>query len=960
MIGEIVSHYRIVEKLGGGGMGVVYKARDLRLDRFVALKFLPPDLTRDEEANKRFMQEAKAASALDHPHICTIHEIDETPTGQVFITMAFYDGETLKKRIEGGPLVIADALQIAIQVTEGLARAHGSGIVHRDIKPANVMLTADGLAKIVDFGVAKLRGETGLTRTGSTVGTVSYMPPEQMRGQDVDQRADIWAVGVVLYEMLTGERPFRGDSDFVVLNGILNDDPRPIKDLRPDVPPHVQRVVSKALEKPLAARYQAAADLLTDLTACAGEGAGAGRTDAAGLTRVLRRPVVAIPTAAALVVLVTLATVAYGRSRRVRWAREQAIPQIMRLIEADDRIPAFALAEQAERDIPKDPVLATLWPQVSAVASLVTVPEGATASMQEYGSSSHDWRLLGQTPIKDLRLPRGVFRFKIEKDGYETLNLATRNPGALLQPMRGASVTVALLKRGSAAGMVPVPGGAFPVPLTGFNSERNVKVDAFLIDQREVTNKQYKQFIDAGGYSAKELAGFHDSTSRPGPLVWELGQYSADQADYPVGGVSWFEAAAYCQFRGKTLPTLFHWARAAMSPVEIGSPLAPAIVPLSNFSGKGPAAVGSYQGSGPYGTSDMAGNVREWVWNEAAGGRRWILGGAWNDPTYMFNVPYSLPPSDRSATNGFRCAKYDDAAIPDQLLARTETASRDYRMAKAVSNEVFDVFKKQLALVTGPLNARVDWKDPSRPDWIRERISFDAGYDNDRATAVLFVPKRASPPYQLAVQFPGASAFSSRASSERLQLTATDYIVKSGRAFVFPIWKGSFERWDPFISLVGDEYMRTFRTRMFQWRQDLGRLLDVLAARGDIDMDRIAYFGNSFGSSTMLPLLALEERFKTAVLIDAGFTYRPLPAEADAVNYVGHVTVPVIMLNGRHDYIFPLETAQIPLLMRLGTPADQKRHVVFEAGHSDHPRGETIREVLAWLDRHLGPVRTGG
>ncbi|MBI1875394.1 MAG: serine/threonine protein kinase, partial [Acidobacteria bacterium] len=239
MIGETVSHYRILEKLGGGGMGVVYKARDLRLDRLVAIKFLPPELTRDEEANKRFMQEAKAASALDHPHICTIHEIDETPAGQLFITMAFYDGETLKKRIEAGRLAIADALQIAIQVTEGLVQAHGSGIVHRDIKPANIMLTADGLAKIVDFGVAKLRGETGLTRTGSAVGTVSYMSPEQMRSDNVDQRTDIWAAGVVLYEMLTGERPFRGDSDVLVHNAILNDAPHSMKDLRPDIPPHV-------------------------------------------------------------------------------------------------------------------------------------------------------------------------------------------------------------------------------------------------------------------------------------------------------------------------------------------------------------------------------------------------------------------------------------------------------------------------------------------------------------------------------------------------------------------------------------------------------------------------------------------------------------------------------------------------------------------------------------------------
>ena len=195
MEGQTVSHYRVLEKLGGGGMGVVYKALDTKLNRTVALKFLPPELTRDDEARQRFVQEAPAASALDHPNICTVYDIDSTADGQLFIAMAFYDGETLKKRIERGPLRVEEALDVAIQIAQGLKRAHEARIVHRDIKPANLMITKDGLIKIVDFGIAKLMGQTGLTRTGTTLGTVAYMSPEQVSIAEADQRPDVWALG---------------------------------------------------------------------------------------------------------------------------------------------------------------------------------------------------------------------------------------------------------------------------------------------------------------------------------------------------------------------------------------------------------------------------------------------------------------------------------------------------------------------------------------------------------------------------------------------------------------------------------------------------------------------------------------------------------------------------------------------------------------------------------------------
>ena len=222
--GTQLGPYEIVSQLGQGGMGVVYEARDPRLDRHVAIKLLPPDLTRDDTAKQRFLQEAKAASALDHPNICTIHEINETDDGQLYLVMAHYEGETLKERIARGPVELDDAIDIATQVGEGLAEAHKAGIVHRDIKPANLLVTKTGTAKILDFGLAKLAGTEGVTQTGTTVGTVAYMSPEQARGQEVDHRTDIWSLGVVLYEMLAGTPPFRGENLAAVVHAILERD----------------------------------------------------------------------------------------------------------------------------------------------------------------------------------------------------------------------------------------------------------------------------------------------------------------------------------------------------------------------------------------------------------------------------------------------------------------------------------------------------------------------------------------------------------------------------------------------------------------------------------------------------------------------------------------------------------------------------------------------------------------
>ncbi len=265
MIGQTISHYKILEKLGEGGMGVVYKAQDAKLKRTVALKFLPLELTREEEAKKRFVHEAQAASALQHNNICTIHEIGETDDGQMFICMDCYEGGTLKDRIAHGPLKVEEAIDLVMQVAEGLAEAHSQEILHRDIKPANIMVTRKGVVKVVDFGVAKLPGRTKLTKTGSTVGTASYTSPEQARGEELDARSDIFSLGAVLYELVTGQVPFPGERETVVLYKILHEEPEPVSKHRHDVAEGVQRIIDRALKKDVEARYQSVFDMHNEL-----------------------------------------------------------------------------------------------------------------------------------------------------------------------------------------------------------------------------------------------------------------------------------------------------------------------------------------------------------------------------------------------------------------------------------------------------------------------------------------------------------------------------------------------------------------------------------------------------------------------------------------------------------------------------------------------------------------------
>jgi len=627
-------------------MGIVYKAEDTKLKRSVALKFLPPELIQNEEAKERFVLEAQAAAALSHPNICTIHEIDEEED-RSFIAMEYVEGQTLRAKIEKGPLELDEALDISIQVAEGLEEAHKKGIIHRDIKSANIMITEKGQTKVMDFGLAKVKGGTLLTREGTTLGTVAYMSPEQARGEEVDNRSDIWSLGVVMYEMLSGQLPFRGDREASVLYSVVHEEPKPLKAIKPDIPVELQQIIYNALKKKRESRYSSTSEMLKDLKKYQNilRAEELGAFNLRTFLRRIRKPRVAIPAICAVLVISLVAFWFFNRQANIRWARQEILPEVERLVEENwrDFTEPYKLAEMAEEYIPNDPKLSELFSKCSLNINIKTEPPGADIYMKEYKAPDGEWEYLGISPIENIRLPIGIFRWKIEKEGYETVLAASSSWDIALEPKDQVipnDLVRVLDEKGS------IPEGM--VRVTGAETEVG-KLDDFFIDRHEVTNKQYKEFIDSGGYRNREywkhdfikdgkvltwkeaMAKLVDQTGRPGLATWQAGDYPEGQENYPVSGVSWYEAAAYAEFAGKSLPTGSHWgiARGEYTPMIMWFQLGGYAIfaPFSNFQGKGPAPVGSYQGMTAYGAFDMAGNVREWNWNKTQQGRL-IRGGA--------------------------------------------------------------------------------------------------------------------------------------------------------------------------------------------------------------------------------------------------------------------------------------------------------------------------------------------
>ena len=674
---------------------------------------------------------------------------------------------------------------------------------------------------------------------------------------------------------------------------------------------------------------------------------------------------------AACALLLTLAAAAAAilmmRSAKARWARRELLPQIERLGNSDSPyfangdnslFRAYQLAEVAEQYIAGDSRLEKLRATLSHPVDITTDPPGADLYLNSYSGDENLY--LGRSPLQQARVPRGFVHWRAQKQGYETTE------GILGQ--QNNLVHLVLNRLGSSPpNMLKASGGTFELQLTHLGQQRPFELDDFWIDRYEVSNREFKKFVDAGGYSDRKywkypfvndssrlsfsaaMKLFVDRTGRPGPATWEAGDFPEGKGDYPVTGVSWYEAAAYAEFTGKSLPTIFHWVRAA------GIFASAAISPLSNFSGKDLAPRGQDRAISAVGAYDMAGNAKEWCLN-ATGKDRFILGGAWNEPAYMFSEADGQPPFARADNFGFRLVKYDGDGDPT-LKRPVEYPKRDFSTEEPVSEAQFKLIRGLYAYDKTSLRSIVETVDDSDERWRKERVSFDAAYNGERVTVVLFMPRYVRPPYETVVYFPGSSVIQN-ASSADIEPGLGSAVVKSGRAFVIPIYKSTYERKD---ALNTDYPAETvfYREHVLDWYKDLARTLDYLQTRSDFDSSRIAYYGFSWGARLGPLFLAVEPRLKTAVLVSGGLKFARALPEADPFNFVSRVKVPVLMVNGKYDYFFPPETSQEPLFRRLGTPSQHKRHVVFECGHAP-PSTPLAKEVLPWLDRYLGPVSSWG
>jgi dienelactone hydrolase len=1002
MINSTISHYQIIKELGRGGMGEVFLAEDTKLDRKVALKFLPAQFSADEAERKRFIHEAKAAAALNHPNIVTIHEIGEHD-GQIFIAMEYVEGRTLKDIVSVGtgrdlslhdavplpithhPLPIDQVIAITTQIASGLAAAHAKGIVHRDLKPANIMLTEQGVAKIVDFGLAKLKGMTRLTKSGSTLGTVAYMSPEQALGKEVDHRTDIWSLGVILYEMLTNKLPFPGEYEQAMLYAVINEEPESVSKLRSDIPDELRIIVRKALAKVPEKRYQTADELLKELKRVHREIA-APESVAFNFRRFFFRRRILVPTLLILCLLATVLAFYLKRQANIRRTKYELLPRIEQLVEAgfEKYADAYKLAIEAEKFIPDNPGLAAILAKIALRISIRTEPAGAKIFMKGYDKPESEWQYLGLSPIEKIRLPIGYFRWKMEKEGYETV-LAAATSYKLDLSKKWVFVPCDMMRLLDKAGEVP----AGMVRVLGMADVPSIgRIDNFFMDRFEVTNRQFKEFVNCGGYQKKEfwkqpfikegkelsweeaLKGFVDQTGRPGPAAWQAGEYLEGQDDFPVTGISWYEAAAYAEWAGKSLPTSHHWGIACGEYTSTPGwwNYISSLAPLSNFKGRGPTRVGSFAGMTAFGNYDMAGNVREWCWNETSQGRV-VRGGAWDDATYMFSYLSQASPYERSAKTGLRCVRYiDKETLPESAFAAVQPQEEhDLEKMKPVTDEVFQIYKELFLYDKNDLQARMEWRNKSSNDWIQEKITFAAAYGDERVIAYLFLPRNSRPPFQTVAFFSGSASEIASSSDELEKDFQFDlflsFIVKNGRAVLYPVLKGTFERgdWIHYQVIDSDCSTREFSEWLIMQVKDIFRCLDYLETRSDIDQQKLAYIGYSVGAWAGPIVLALDQRFKAGILQNGGFLiyffgFGPIRPEVNQMNYVTRVQIPTLMLNGRYDLFFPYETNARIMFESLGTPNDRKEQKVYDSDHYI-PRNELIKETLAWLDKYLGPVK---
>jgi DNA-binding winged helix-turn-helix (wHTH) protein/formylglycine-generating enzyme required for sulfatase activity len=614
--------------------------------------------------------------------------------------------------------------------------------------------------------------------------------------------------------------------------------------------------------------------------------------------------------------------------------------------------------------------LQPLLEKIVLPVSIYTDPSGVEVAYR-FPSPGAEWTSLGVTPITDVRLPRGHYKLQIG----DQVKMDATNPGVTLNSAGVAQRVVALPGEPAPEGMVFIPGGEYRLGAWGFLGK--VDLGGFFIDRVEVSNRDYRQFVAAGGYenpvfwqdlidtSAGKLTWeiiqteFVDLTGRSGPSQWELGSYPPGEEALPVVGVSWYEANAYLNFRGKVLPGVHHWLRAALGPMEWKFPFASELVPRSNVGTAHLLRVDRDCGAEVNGTCDMIGNAAEWTSLDSHGSKA-VIGSSFRDPAWAYNFPQPRDPLERLETTGFRGmrASNDTLAGPLPAFPLFNDFSGSIRQ---VSDEMFAGIKLSFDYTVGTLDAAdvTVLGDSEFENWVRREVLIPTGRPDDPMSVFVFIPKGFQPPYQSVIYMPPADSWSPGFRSESIVIEnyQIDFVPRSGRVLIWPVYSGSHERYDNYHADSGPERVSLALERNHRVRDEIGRVIDYLESQAEFDGSKVALMALSYGATLAPFVLSTEPRIDTAILYSAGIA-PPIPVFANPQNdpnvFWARVRQPTLLVNGRYDPIRPHEFVLSPLLDLLATPPESKKLILYESGHWPLPRYLMMRDSLEWLDQQLG------
>ena len=651
----------------------------------------------------------------------------------------------------------------------------------------------------------------------------------------------------------------------------------------------------------------------------------------------------------------------YNKSASKDELFEVRLPQIIEAFENNEYSKVYDQISTLKNNNVSNPIIDNYFNKVTTEVDINTTPGGYEVYLDLLNDSTENWISIGKTPISKIRVPNVRFNLKFQSGDEEFIEMS--NYWVL---SRGRDYGIPNSNEYERDKYKLILGGKRSLQFPGLDHYPSIEIGPYLISKFEVTNKEYLDFVLNKGYEKAEywefaikenkdfmnskIKNFTGKFGKIGPSNWSYGMYPNGQDNFPVTGISWYEAMAYANYRNLSLPNVYQWASAA----TLSS--SSSFMYKSNFTQNQLINVGSNENKNIYGLYDIAGNVREWIVNSLSDDSsiKGILGGSFNDEPYYFNDYFGQNSMDRSIGNGIRLVKNLDSEYETNETANNQyfVKVRDFLNEENISNDVFEIFKSQYDYKISNLNKEEETLNYSFSSFAVDKFTIDAAYDNERLPGYVFYDKNIKGKYKPIIYFPGSNSINTNSFENGIEnrMKQFSYLLSDGYAIIHPIYKSTYERRDNIKSDYPDE-TDEYKNAVIRWGKDYKRALDYIESRDDMDMSNLSYYGVSWGGSIANILLAIDDRVKNSVLYVAGIEFQTCKKEVDKFYYTSRITIPVLMLNGKFDHFFPLETSQIPMFKLLGTPEKDKKHYVYETGHYV-PRDELIKLHLEWLEKY--------